>query len=473
MGVSRFVMDEVDITEDECTEDIEKQNANEERMVAFYSSNFRCLALCTSIGLVALVLGLGLGLGLEGSSPDENIFTPEHQATTLEYISSLAIQISSPETLNVFDNNMIPSNPQTEALKWMSSTDVFTLNEMKQSSTNEVVLLQRYALATFYFSTSGDSWHHKVNFLSPEHICEWGTYHDVMTKPNDMYKGVFCDNDQLATSLFLDMNSLTGQIPDELYHISSLKKISLGKNRLEGQISSKLALLKNLTSFIVNQNLLIGELDDNIATLQSLQVFNVHNNRLEGNVEDSFKNLSELIILDLGDNDLSGNFPDISASLQLKSINLEINGHYNDNMGFTGEIPAFIGNFVLLETLDLSSNSFTGNVPSEIGQIFGLKRLDLHSNDFFGNFKDELLNLKELDKLLLNGNNFDGDFGEACEKLDDIDMTADCLLEDNSYIKNSCYCCAYCCNKDACCPQGEAIGSNKCISVDAIGLFGL
>lgn len=261
---------------------------------------------------------------------------------------------------------------------------------------------------------------------------------------------------------------MEGKIPDELYHLSLLQKIDFAGNQLDGTISSKLSSLKYLNIFKVDRNKLEGELNQTIGSLSELTYFNVNNNYLEGNVETSFKNLTSLAMLDIGDNFFVGNFPDISASTRLRRIILERNGHIFNHTGFTGKIPTFIGNFESLEILSLSANSFSGEIPPELGQLQGLTVLDIHTNYFSGNIPNGLLNSKILDKLFLNGNNFQGDFGNVCTALDDIKMTADCLLQDNTNLEVECDCCYYCCNDDFCCPRGESVGSSKCKSLDFI-----
>lgn len=61
--------------------------------------------------------------------------------------------------------------------------------------------IQRYTLATFYYSTNGDGWNSKDKWLSDADKCLWGL--------------VSC-TDSSAQSLSLGVNNLAGAIPAEI-----------------------------------------------------------------------------------------------------------------------------------------------------------------------------------------------------------------------------------------------------------------
>ena len=61
------------------------------------------------------------------------------------------------------------STPQYAALDWLANKDTGS----SYSMADDVRILQRYVLATLYYSTRGDSWENKYNFLSEVHECKW------------------------------------------------------------------------------------------------------------------------------------------------------------------------------------------------------------------------------------------------------------------------------------------------------------
>ena len=61
------------------------------------------------------------------------------------------------------------STPQFKALEWLADTDTFPM-----SPTNDLILAQRFALATLFFSTGGtESWENDKSFLSDADVCQW------------------------------------------------------------------------------------------------------------------------------------------------------------------------------------------------------------------------------------------------------------------------------------------------------------
>ena len=80
------------------------------------------------------------------------------------------------------------NSPQFQALKWLVYGDEANLDPDK--STANYSILQRYALATLYYSTDGENWLQLSDtFLSPDPVCSWNA--------NDL--GTFCDSNGSVT----------------------------------------------------------------------------------------------------------------------------------------------------------------------------------------------------------------------------------------------------------------------------------
>jgi hypothetical protein len=103
-----------------------------------------------------------------------------------------------------------PSTPQNMALQWLAGNPNLA-NYTDQEK------IQRYALATLYYSTRGESWKRRDSWLSDEGVCDkW--YQDLDSTIN-------CTTDGAVSHLDLRWNNLQGSIPPEIGMLSD----SLGK----------------------------------------------------------------------------------------------------------------------------------------------------------------------------------------------------------------------------------------------------
>jgi hypothetical protein len=129
--------------------------------------------------------------------------TPSPQEVIQE-LESLLIPVS-------FDNGTAlrtASSPQNKALIWLSdNADINSyLNATK---------IQRYALATLFYSTNGANWSEKDEWMSNEDECLW--YNSGSS---------VCTRGSVETLSLWD-NNLVGTIPNELALISNLGKCSV------------------------------------------------------------------------------------------------------------------------------------------------------------------------------------------------------------------------------------------------------
>jgi len=127
-----------------------------------------------------------------------------------------------------------PSVPTAEelALQWLIETDpaIKTLDTLA----GEVKLLQRYTLATLYFSTDGPSWTNSQGFLTDPDECNW--------------QGIACDaTGDHITELSLEVNNLRGTLPSDLAQLSLLAVFDVHANSLSGTIPDSLSTWQKLT----------------------------------------------------------------------------------------------------------------------------------------------------------------------------------------------------------------------------------
>jgi hypothetical protein len=110
-----------------------------------------------------------------------------------------------------FDNGKAlqeQSTPQNNALNWLANnTNIDSYPAAKK--------IQRYALATLFFSTNGTSWYEKDEWMSNSNECLW--YNSGLS---------VCTNGSVET-LSLAFNNLIGTIPNELALLSNLSKSTI------------------------------------------------------------------------------------------------------------------------------------------------------------------------------------------------------------------------------------------------------
>lgn len=99
-------------------------------------------------------------------------------APTSESFAKVAAQleVEFPNQVPLDDNG---STPGRQAVQWMADQDLFDLPLPANATLERIMFRQRYAMATFFFSTSvasdtmTSSWDDDCNFLSRDHICNW------------------------------------------------------------------------------------------------------------------------------------------------------------------------------------------------------------------------------------------------------------------------------------------------------------
>ena len=97
----------------------------------------------------------------------------------------------------------------------------------------------RAALVALYNATGGANWTLSTNWLTNEALSEW---HGVSTDANGR-----------VTSLSLNTNALSGEIPAELGDLTNLRTLFLWGNELSGEILEELGNLANLQELYLSR----------------------------------------------------------------------------------------------------------------------------------------------------------------------------------------------------------------------------
>lgn len=210
----------------------------------------------------------------------------------------IAQNVSSPTQLED------PESPQHKALKWIVA-----------NTFSEVISLERYALACFYFST--DSPHEMENWMTNTSVCSWfgvkcnpqGKFIEALNLTNKEISGVIATEISYLDGLkVLDLrnNHLSGEIPNNFGRLSQLKELFLGFNYLSGTIPE---LATNLQVLYLHTNYFSGTIPETLCKIQALKGIALHENELTGEIPSCIGNLIHLYVLYLDSNMLTGTIP--------------------------------------------------------------------------------------------------------------------------------------------------------------------
>jgi hypothetical protein len=150
--------------------------------------------------LLVILMVLGVVLGITLTLKPEPTLSPEALRNVLLPVSS-----DGGAALNS------SSTPQNKAFNWLAVN-----NTSLRTYTNESII-QRYALATLYFSTNGDTWENKAHWMDDGNECD--RWQDTS---NDTK--ITCTDNGTLVELDLSSNGLQGTIPPEIGLLTSLGK---------------------------------------------------------------------------------------------------------------------------------------------------------------------------------------------------------------------------------------------------------
>jgi hypothetical protein len=186
-----------------------------------------------SLFLVAAVVALAVMISINV----KNIATPPLALPSLlPYLKSV-----SPDDGTALEDWQ---TPQFLAATWLAGN----ANLTNMSNRTKI---QRYVLATLYYSTGGKNWHNQDKWMTDAHECEWyNTKWEAGWKTNQSLIHEFCENPNLDLErIFLENNNLQGQLPLELSLLSeSLVEVDFREADLRGLFPEALLRLSNLPS---------------------------------------------------------------------------------------------------------------------------------------------------------------------------------------------------------------------------------
>jgi hypothetical protein len=240
------------------------------------------------VGLVLLIIGFS---SLAGGEP------------RIEAIANKVVEagISTTQQLTT------EGTAQYHALSWLSNVD--------KTNPDNPHILQRYAMAVFFYSTSGSSdhvnhvsgWQDQESWMTGKGICIWYGVECQMSDNGPRFNG-----NGAVTSLNMTGNSVGGSLPSELTALNELLVLDLSNNKLTGTLPAALSSMKSLRDLMLS------------------------NNELQGRLPSEYGKFANLRMLHLGKNKLNGAIPrDLEHVATLRQLGLE-------NNGFEFAIPSFL-----------------------------------------------------------------------------------------------------------------------------------
>ena len=285
---------------------------------------------------------------------------------------TVELKIISPLSSEDLDNG---SSNQYRAMEWL-------LDNVNYNSYSSVRKVQRFALATFYRSTSGSDWLDNNGWMEDDDggddECTW--------------YGIVCDAAGLVTSITLTQNDLEGEIPAEINLLENLESLILNTNRITS-FSSAVFSMVNLKVLDLDKNF-IEEILSDISPLgsDSLEQLYLSNNKLTSVPNELFR-LRQVKNLWLANNKIASTLPTgIGMMTKLEELDLESNL-------FEGHIPTELYSLANLHTVYLHDNMLSGSISPLISRMSSLQILDLDTNFISGELPAEIGLLSKLSQL--------------------------------------------------------------------------
>jgi hypothetical protein len=348
----------------------------------------------------------------------------------VEEIGPIIVPAADVDPIDFFAD---PSTAQYDALEWMAMTDL----ETNVFDTPQVVLVERYVLATLYFTTGGPTnWTESFNFLSSESVCDW--------RSGD--KGVFCTSTgPLVTSIVLSENGLQGPVPWELSLLEYLTQVQFDANALSGAIPVEFGSLTRLQSLWFKSNALTGALPAELASAINLESLDLEHNKIGSSLPPEWgSSLSNLFFLGLRLNEIVGTLPVEWQNLSNLRV-LDLEGNQLD-----GNLPQEFGLLTQLTSLYLESNNFQGSLPTEYGNLTRLRNFFVYSNRLSGEMPTEYASLSSLDYFWFHDTDLTGSVDNIFCLFPQVEnLRADCRSDGNGLPPQvNCSCCTSCCTSN-------------------------
>uniref|UniRef100_A0ACD5UUY4 Uncharacterized protein n=1 Tax=Avena sativa TaxID=4498 RepID=A0ACD5UUY4_AVESA len=226
------------------------------------------------------------------------------------------------------------------------------------------------------------------------------------------------------TSLDLSNNLLSGEIPLGIGGFTKLTELMLGGNNFDGAITERhLVQLANLNHLDLSQNSLAMVVNEKWVPPFNLDTLALKSCRLGPKFPEWLRSQKSIYILDISNTSIAGPIPPwfwitFSRTGNLVLSTNQISGMLPSAMfqEMEAETMDLSNNFLIgpipklpskLASLDLSRNNFSGPLPSDFGGPM-LSGLIVFDNSLSGRIPNSFCNMKMLEFVDLSGNLLDG-----------------------------------------------------------------
>ncbi|CAL0304922.1 unnamed protein product [Lupinus luteus] len=213
------------------------------------------------------------------------------------------------------------------------------------------------------------------------------------------------------SDLNLSYNFFSGQLPLEIFNLTSLQNLDISRNNFSGHFPGGISRLQNLVVFDALSNSFSGPLPAEFSELEYLKVLNLAGSYFKGPIPSEYGFFRSLEFLHLAGNFLSGNIPPELGNLKTM-IHMEIGYNF-----FQSSIPSQIGNMSKLQYLDIAGANLSGPIPKQLSNLTNLQSLYLFRNNLTGLIPSELSKIKALVDLDLSDNLLSGSIPESFSEL--------------------------------------------------------
>ncbi|CAB9506888.1 LRR receptor-like serine threonine-protein kinase At4g08850 [Seminavis robusta] len=372
----------------------------------------KCL-VAVAFGIVIMVAIIAAFLGTRTTSEPAVASSSSLVSSTSapSSIEDYVLTLLNTETLQSILED--PHSSQAQAFRWLMEDG----ENLPYLSVERVQ--QKFALATLYYSTNGDSWTTNSGWLDHSvHECEWFQAPDFAQKERlaKIYPGYLseffppsepppktCNENGLYQHFWLDHNNLVGSLPEELYMLTLLQTLSIGHNQLQGVLSPKIGQLTALEGFYPAGMIHEAALPSEIGLLTKLRGLLLGNSKYPETIPTELWQLTNLqTLVVLGRPNMQGSIPtEIASFSKLKWFVIE-------DCGLTGTLPTELGQIETLEWLMIKNNRLSGTLPTELSMIPNMLLVTLNGNDLVGKLPSELGLLTSLTTLIFRRNHFTG-----------------------------------------------------------------
>jgi hypothetical protein len=257
---------------------------------------------------------------------------------------------------------------QYHALRWLANVDPARL------SPSDPNMLQRYALAVVFYSTSASmdhidpisGWRKQDGWLTGSGFCSWyGIECQMQLGASDADATAAIthyDANAPVTALNLTDNRVVGTLPSEFTALTSLIQLDLSKNEIQGTLPKEMAQVYSLRDLWLRENQIEGSVPTDFGLFENLRQLHLGTNKLEGTIPTELEQMGDLRALGLENNLFQGRIPDMKDLGKIVTL-------YLDHNLLTGPLPSSLIQLTNLKDLRLSENQLTGTMPTEISAL--------------------------------------------------------------------------------------------------------